>query len=135
SSAVADTLRSRGVVRGGIVAIWMRKSIETVVAIYATLKCAAAYVPIDPTAPPDRVRRIIDDCAPSCVITNSDFLDPLMSARGDAMSPYQIISVGRGGETPAPAVADWAEALLGDASCGVATEANPQTTAYVLYTS
>lgn len=134
SSAVADTLRSQGVACGGTVAIWMRKSIETVVAIYATLKCAAAYVPIDPSAPPHRARRIIDDCAPSCVITNSDFLDSL-ARTGDAGNfPFRVISVGDRAEPPAVAATDWADALLGDASRGSAAGRDRQA-AYVLYTS
>src|SRR5215210_1315010 len=54
----ADRLASRlvrwGVGRGDRVGLWLPKSIEAVAALHGILRCGAAYVPIDPTAPPAR---------------------------------------------------------------------------------
>jgi amino acid adenylation domain-containing protein len=135
SSAIAATLRAQGVAPGDIVAIWMRKSIEAVVAIYATLKCAAAYVPIDPSAPLDRARRIIDDCDASCVVAHADCAGPLVDAHGDAARPYQIVSVGTRDLAAATGTTDWRQALLGDPATGMAADVDPLSPAYVLYTS
>ncbi|MFC4851892.1 amino acid adenylation domain-containing protein [Actinophytocola glycyrrhizae] len=66
----AGTLTAGGVRRGDRVVLWSPKSADVIAAMQGTLRIGAVYVPVDPLAPPDRVRRIIDDagarvlCAP-----------------------------------------------------------------------
>src|SRR4051812_2992320 len=62
SSRVAGTLRARGVARGDRVGLWLPKSLEAVIAIFGVLKAGAAYVPVDPAAPPLRAAVILGDC-------------------------------------------------------------------------
>ena len=59
--ATAGAFIANGVSRGDVVAISMRRSIEAVVAILATLRAGAAYVPIDPRYPAGRMRQILQD--------------------------------------------------------------------------
>ena len=59
---VAGFLFSKGVMPGDRVALVMPKSAKTVVAMFGILKTGAAYVPIDWTAPPERIRMILRDC-------------------------------------------------------------------------
>lgn len=68
SDGVAAVLVAAGVRRGDRVAIYSRKSIESVAAIYGALKAGAAYVPLDPLDPPERTRGKIADCAPNAVL-------------------------------------------------------------------
>lgn len=51
-----------GVRRGDRVGVHAEKSIEAIVAIYATMLAGAAYVPLDPTAPAARIAFILGNC-------------------------------------------------------------------------
>ncbi|MDP9360616.1 MAG: amino acid adenylation domain-containing protein [Acidobacteriota bacterium] len=71
SSALAQTLRDRGVRKGDRVGILLPKSIDTVVAIFGVLKAGAAYVPLDSFAPRMRLRFMIEDCAMKALISTA----------------------------------------------------------------
>ncbi|MGJ8585625.1 MAG: amino acid adenylation domain-containing protein [Marinosulfonomonas sp.] len=62
SQKLAATLRGKGVRRGDRVGIFMRKSIQSPVAIFGILASGAAYVPLDPNAPSDRLVTLIGQC-------------------------------------------------------------------------
>src|SRR5512138_1661506 len=69
---LSDLLRDRliylGVRRGDRVGIYLRKSVDAVAAIFGILKAGAAYVPVDPGAPPARNAYIFRDCAVKTVV-------------------------------------------------------------------
>ena len=69
TSRVAGLLRSLDVTRGDRVGLYLHKSIDLAPAVYGTLAAGAAYVPIDPAAPPERVRFIVEDCGIRHLIT------------------------------------------------------------------
>ncbi|MFI8438002.1 amino acid adenylation domain-containing protein [Streptomyces sp. NPDC079020] len=69
SSRLARLLISRGVRRGQLVALAMPRSVDMAVALLATLKAGAAYLPIDPEYPADRVAYMLGDAAPAAVVT------------------------------------------------------------------
>lgn len=52
------------------VAIVAERSVELVVALCGTLYAGAAYVPMDPEVPLERIRYMMEDCAPACILTN-----------------------------------------------------------------
>jgi non-ribosomal peptide synthetase component F len=52
-----------------LVAVCMDRSLEMVVALYAILKAGAAYVPIDPDYPPDRISFMLDDAKAPILLT------------------------------------------------------------------
>src|SRR5687768_9918939 len=54
AEATAARLRSLGLGAGDRVGIHLRKSIDSVAALYGILKTGAAYVPVDPTGPAAR---------------------------------------------------------------------------------
>jgi amino acid adenylation domain-containing protein len=56
SRVAASGLRARGVVAGQLVGICMGRSIDMLVAVLAVLRSGAAYVPLDPSFPPERLR-------------------------------------------------------------------------------
>ncbi|OZF57475.1 hypothetical protein CH293_01755 [Rhodococcus sp. 14-2470-1b] len=53
------------------VAVAMRRSVEMMVALYAVLRSGAAYVPIDPDQPSDRVGYILEIAKATAVLTRS----------------------------------------------------------------
>ncbi|WP_030513341.1 non-ribosomal peptide synthetase [Nocardia sp. NRRL WC-3656] len=61
SSRLARELISRGIGAGDVVAIGIARSIESVLAVWAVAKAGAAYVPVDPAYPPERIAHIVAD--------------------------------------------------------------------------
>ncbi|KAA8785065.1 LLM class flavin-dependent oxidoreductase [Paenibacillus amylolyticus] len=55
------------------VALMMDRSLEMVIVILAILKSGAAYLPIDPTMPPERVRSVLEDSESKLILTQSQY--------------------------------------------------------------
>ncbi|MFE6701620.1 amino acid adenylation domain-containing protein [Streptomyces sp. NPDC057718] len=66
---LADRLRARGAGPGRFVAVLVERSLELPVLLLAVLKSGAAYVPLDPDHPEQRLRGILDDAGISLVIS------------------------------------------------------------------
>ena len=71
ANQLARFLRGRGVGRGDCVGLWLPRSIEAIVSLLAVLKAGAAYVPLDPEFPPERVGFILSDCRARALVTTS----------------------------------------------------------------
>ncbi|MET7294792.1 amino acid adenylation domain-containing protein [Streptomyces griseoloalbus] len=69
SNRLARLLISRGVRRGDLVALAMPRSVDLPVALLATVKAGAAYLPIDPDSPADRAAYILGDARPTAMVT------------------------------------------------------------------
>ncbi|WP_405484188.1 amino acid adenylation domain-containing protein [Nocardia sp. NBC_00511] len=61
SSQLARELINRGIGPGDIVAIAITRSIESVLSVWAVAKTGAAYVPVDPAYPPQRIEHLLTD--------------------------------------------------------------------------
>lgn len=72
SNRLARLLHRQGVRAGSVVALHAGRSIASVVAILATLKTGAAYMPLDPTAPIAYHDWILRDCGADMVLSGSD---------------------------------------------------------------
>ena len=68
ANALARRLRDLGARPNDFVAILARRSLEMVIAIYGVVKSGAAYVPVDPTYPKDRIDYILEDSDPKAVL-------------------------------------------------------------------
>ncbi|KAA0022106.1 non-ribosomal peptide synthetase [Antrihabitans cavernicola] len=62
SDELAYQLICRGIQAGSFVPVSIQRSTQSVIALWAVAKTGAAYVPIDPRLPPERVHYIVDDC-------------------------------------------------------------------------
>ena len=69
-----------------VVALAMERSAEMIVALWAVVKAGAAYLPIDPDYPADRIAVMLDDAAPVAVLTTGP-----MSARVPAGHPVVLL--------------------------------------------
>lgn len=74
ATAVAATLRSKGVLRGDVVLLYFDPSPEVVIAMLAVLKLRATFLPVSPDTPDERVRFIIQDSKASIVLTDLKLL-------------------------------------------------------------
>ncbi|MDV3123367.1 non-ribosomal peptide synthase/polyketide synthase [Mycobacterium sp. 21AC1] len=72
ASAVAATLTERGVRAESRVAVALGRSADLIVGLLAVIKAGGTYVPLDIHSPPARLKHILDDSAPVCVLTNVD---------------------------------------------------------------
>jgi len=69
SGRLACNLRQKGIRPDNIVGTMIERSIEMIVAILGILKAGAAYLPIDPGYPQDRIRYILSDSDAKILLT------------------------------------------------------------------
>ena len=77
ANQLAQHLATRGAKPGTLVAIASERSLDMVVALIATLKAGAAYLPLDPEYPHDRLDFMLRDSNASLLITQSSLQDKL----------------------------------------------------------
>ncbi len=82
SNRLANYLVAAGVGPGILVPVCMVRPFDMVVAIWGILKAGAAYVPIDPEFPTDRIRYMIGDTGAKLVISDSQSSRFLEAAEG-----------------------------------------------------
>ncbi|WP_311983579.1 amino acid adenylation domain-containing protein [Parafrankia sp. CH37] len=70
-NSLARLLVERGVTVGDRVAVVLPRSVDLVTAVVAVLRAGAAYVPVDPGYPAERVTAILQDSGARVVITDS----------------------------------------------------------------
>jgi natural product biosynthesis luciferase-like monooxygenase protein/thioester reductase-like protein len=118
ASRLAHHLRDRGARPDRVVAVCLERSAELVVALLAVLKAGAAYLPLDPEFPGERVSYMLRDCAATIVVTSGWLARRLPSAGLDIV---------RVDDDAALIAARPAEPVPGGATAG--------SLAYVIYTS
>jgi nonribosomal peptide synthetase DhbF len=69
ANGLARSLVERGAGPERFVAIRLPRSVDMIVAVLAVLKSGAAYLPIDPSLPAQRIEMMLDDVAPVAVLT------------------------------------------------------------------
>src|SRR5437016_13993982 len=76
ANRLARHLRRRGVGRGSVVAMLLPRSVDAYAALLGILKSGAAYVPIDPEYPADRVAYILEDSGAGALVTTAELAEP-----------------------------------------------------------
>lgn len=71
---LAHLLRRHGVQRNDRVAVVMHRTARMPVALYGVICAGAAYVPLEPDMPADRIRGILRDTGARLVVTDADTL-------------------------------------------------------------
>ncbi|WP_369165426.1 amino acid adenylation domain-containing protein [Streptomyces sp. AFD10] len=69
---LAAVLRERGAARGSLIAVALPRSEALLVALLAVASAGAAYVPLDPRYPADRLRHMLADSRPLLLVTDRD---------------------------------------------------------------
>jgi non-ribosomal peptide synthetase-like protein len=121
ANQLARFLRHRAVSRGDCVGLWLPRSIDAIVSLLAILKAGAAYVPLDPEFPPERVNFILSDCQARDLITTSQLADLANSC------PSEVIRLDR----LEIEIAAQSRERLNRAETGAA----PEDLCYIIYTS
>ncbi|MGQ0556749.1 MAG: amino acid adenylation domain-containing protein [Nitrospiraceae bacterium] len=118
ANQLAGYLRTLGARPGVTVGISLDRSLEMVIALLAVLKTGAAYVPLDPEFPRDRLRYMAENASLAVVLTSASLAD-----RFDARV-CRLLCLDREEDR----IAQEADHNLGPI-------ATPQDLAYILYTS
>lgn len=71
SAEIGATLAARGVGRGDIVAVCMDRSLDLVPTLLAVWRTGAAYLPLDPIYPADRIAYILADARACLIVTDT----------------------------------------------------------------
>jgi amino acid adenylation domain-containing protein/non-ribosomal peptide synthase protein (TIGR01720 family) len=79
SDRVAAELVGRGAGAGAVVGVCLPRSVELVVALAAVAKAGAAFLPLDPDYPADRLEHMIADARPATVIDDAAALRAVRS--------------------------------------------------------
>ena len=116
---LARYLIERGVGPEDRVALGIRRSVDLLVAMYAVAKSGAAYVPIDPDQPAERVEHILRTARPVCLLSSAH--DGFHTDAVDSVTIDEL-DLSHYSDTPLTA-SERRSALL------------PGNTAYVIYTS
>ena len=107
---------ARHVAPGSRVGLSMQKSDALIASVLAILKLGCAYVPLDPTYPPDRLRFFAENAAVRCVVADVSSRDTLRAVGLDALDFVDPAECEMESVTPLPDVA-------------------PDTLAYIIHTS
>ncbi|MGH3862999.1 non-ribosomal peptide synthetase [Actinokineospora sp.] len=80
ANRLAWRLIARGVGPGDLVGLAVPRSVEMIVAWLGVLKSGAAYLPIDPSYPADRIALILDDARPAVIVSTLEVAPTLGGA-------------------------------------------------------
>lgn len=89
SSALAQHLRSLGAKPGALVGVYVERSVEMVVGVLGILKSGAAYVPMDPAFPAERLAAMVEDAAMLIIVTQSSLAGSLSA------NPAKVVLIDR----------------------------------------
>jgi len=119
ANRLAHRLIAQGLAPDARVGVCLERSVELVVCLLAVLKAGAAYVPLDPTYPAERLAFMLEDAAPGVLLTHSSLRARLPAAGAATMLVDRLELAGLPATDPDPR----ALGLL------------PHHLAYVIYTS
>ncbi len=127
---LAGRLVEHGIGRGDRVAVARPKSNESLEAVHAILRAGAAFVPVDPLAPPSVARQILADAEVAAVIGDVSTIAPLdpWSVNDELRC---VIATGR---TEDARIIPWDAAVAEDFG-GDLPKVHPDDVAYLIYTS
>ncbi|WP_433858832.1 amino acid adenylation domain-containing protein [Streptomyces kronopolitis] len=115
ATALAAELQARGIGPECLVGVCLGRSVETVVALLGILKSGAAYLPLDPGYPADRLRHMTTDAGAGLWLCDADH-----RAQALASGARDVLLV---------------EDFPAEPAAPVAPVVHPHHLAYVLYTS
>jgi amino acid adenylation domain-containing protein len=116
ANRLAHHLRSLGVQPGEVVGIYLRRTPEMVIALLGVLKAGAAYVPLDPSHPEQRLAFIVEETRAKVVLSVEKLHRESLGVRVALLDSEWKNIEQQGAENPA-------------------NLASPEDLAYVLYTS
>ena len=100
TDALAGLLIARGVGPESLVAVFLERSVELVVALHAILKAGGAYVPLDPGYPAERIAYMLADANVALVLTVDSLADQLPQTTAQVLHLDRLPAPGRAVKPP-----------------------------------
>ncbi len=121
SEAYARVLARHGVGAGARVAVSLHRSPDMIAVVLAVLRLRAAYVPLDPTYPQDRVQHMVRNAEPNVIITEEAFAAQYKDAKASVVTTKDFHNARDLAELPdyQPAGADLIYIIYTSGSTGV----------------
>ena len=79
ANQLAHALIEQGVGAGDVVGVYMHKSFDPIIALLGILKAGAAYLPLDPALPDERIHFMLEDSGAKMVISNQSSVNSIQS--------------------------------------------------------
>lgn len=122
ANQLARELVRLGIKADSLVGICLGRSPEMVVAVLATLKAGAAYVPLDPNYPQDRLAFMLQDAGATVLLTTGTYASAVLSMPEACVPTVLCLD------------SDWQE-IEKHADDNLNIDIDPEDLAYVIYTS
>ena len=119
ANQLAVYLRKSGVGPGTLIGVFIDRSLEMMIALMGVLKAGAAYVPMDPTYPAERIAHVLDDAKLPILLTQENLVTNL------PIGSATIIKLDT----------DWSTITATVNGAVPPASAGPDDLAYVIYTS
>lgn len=131
TNQLANLLAAQGVQKGDRVGVYLGRCIETAIAIYGILKAGAAYVPLDPGAPAERINFLLNDCGIQHVVTSPAYSRYLAPVAENAAGLKSVIGLQADWQVP---TIPWS-AVLEQSAQPLELRVQGNDLAYIMYTS
>jgi amino acid adenylation domain-containing protein len=118
SSALAVALRSRGIGSSDVVAVFLERSPEMIVGLLGILKAGAAYLPLDPALPAQRVEFLLADAEVSLILTQRDLRNALPPTSSTVLDIEDVSASAADGQVGHPSGDDLAYLIYTSGSTG-----------------
>lgn len=121
ANQLARYIQKKGGGLESVVAIALERSVNMIVSIFAALKVGAAYLPIDPSHPAERIQYFLDDSKPAILITDS-----MLSDRIPIVHPIEVVCLDN---------SSTASAIEREGQLNINVNVPSDHLAYIIYTS
>ncbi|MDZ7401244.1 MAG: amino acid adenylation domain-containing protein [candidate division KSB1 bacterium] len=118
SNQLANYLKKQGVTIESVVAVCHERSPELIISLLGVLKAGAAYLPLDPNYPKERLNLIVQDAGATILLTQQHL--------SEKFHDLQLISICMDSDWPSIEV---------ESNANLKSSALPDNLAYVIYTS
>ena len=119
ANQVARFLRKRGIATGSRVGLCVERSFEMLVGLFGILKSGAAYVPLDPNYPDERIAFMIKDARLNTILTQANLKNNLQKQEAELIFLDS----------------DWEQIAKEPATTPEEKPYYPENIAYIIYTS
>lgn len=118
ANRIARLLRAAGISPGMTVGILAERCVEMMPGLFGILKAGAAFVPIDPDYPPERIHYILQDCGAQILLSKAALMLKVLGQEGQSIRMVEMDGKPEAQDEVNPEA-----------------QAEPQDLAYLIYTS
>ena len=93
-TSLAQTLVGSGIRKGGIVTVLVEDRVTVIVALLGIMKAGCVFVPLETTAPPQRIGMMLTEAAPDCLLIETKLQETFGETVASSIPEAKVIVVG-----------------------------------------